>query len=242
MAEGQSLELEGRSRSWVREVAQQFNSSVEQVGEITESQGLVPVFLDEVVKQEISNHWQRHSEGNEVGGWAVGSEREHGGHKYLHVTKFIPDPGSGTHIDFKFAGPWESGAFQYVEQRRQAGEHLVVIGTVHTHPKGWSGRITGGNRDANVFSTYEAMKGDLLSNKRSHIVMTPEDDNKLDIWQAKEIDEPWDKKLLRTGHFLLKPHPSRVRVVKSSRVRVIDKSSSSTGQGASKPSRVRVID
>lgn len=255
MAEGQNFELEGkrpplsrikdrlRSKSWVREAAQQFDSSVEQVGEITESQGIVPVFLDEVVKKEIYNHWHRHG-GNEVGGYAIGTEGEHDSHKYLHVSKFIPDSGTGSHGDFHFADP--HGAYDYIRQRRLAGEHLVLIGTIHTHPKGWSGRITGGDRDANVFSTYEAIRGDLLSHKRSHIVMTPADDNKVDIWQAKETNEEWNKKLVRTGHFLLKsntPPPSRARVIdNSSRVKVIDRSSTGEQSGVRKQNRVRVID
>lgn len=259
MAEGQSFELEGKrpplsrikdklkSKSWAREVAQQFDSSVEQVGEIIESQGIVPVFLDETVKKEISNHWRRHGGNNEVGGYAVGTEGEQQGHKYLHVTKFIPDTGTGTQVEFDFAGG-PHGAYDYIRQRRLAGEHLVLIGTVHTHPKGWSGRITGGDRDAKVFATYEteSYKGDLLSNKRSHIVMTPADDSKVDIWQAKDTNEPWHKRLARTGHFLLKsnnPPQSRVRVIdKSPRVKVIDRSSTGEQGGVGKQNRIRVID
>src|SRR3989338_346301 len=248
MSEGQSFELEGKrgpvsrikdslsSKSWAKEVAQQFDSSVEQIGDITESQGIVPVFLEETAKSEFLNHWHRHG-GDEVGGWAVGTEGEHNVHKYLHVTKVIPDSGSGSHGEFHFAG--HHVAYDYVRQRRQEGEQLVVIGTVHTHPKGWSGRIKGQDRDSTMFLTLENIYkgGELLSNKRSHIVITPADDNQVDIWQAKETSEKWHKRLVRIGHFLLKSNNSP-----SSRVRVVEKSSPSRVRIVDKPSRVRIID
>lgn len=246
MAEEQSPDFEGkrslvsrikdavRSTGWAKEIAQQFDSSVEKVGEVTEANGIVPVFLDVTAKSEIFSHWHSYG-GNEVGGWAVGTEGTHNGHKYLHVTKIIPDSGSGSHGEFLFAGP--HAAYDYVRQRRQAGEHLVVIGSVHTHPKGWSGRITGQNRDSSVFASLEALSGGLLSNKRSHIVMTPADNNQIDIWQANDTNEPWDKKLVRNGHFLLKsikPPEGRVRIVQQAspgRVKIVEK-----------PSRVRIVD
>jgi len=171
---GESL----RNQSWAKEVAQKHDSTVEQVGNITEGSGIVPVFLDETAKEEMLTHWQRGGSVNEVGGYAVGIEGEHDGHKYLRVTKIIPDMGIGGnrssgHYQFGHVEP----AISYINTRHQYGEHLVIIGSVHTHPKGWSGQITGEGGDASMFDAFEDSRrygGDDWSEKRSHIVITPD--------------------------------------------------------------------
>ena len=113
MSEGQDFESEGNgsrlsrikdalgSKSWAKEVASQFDSTVEQIGDITESLGIKPVFLEETAKQELLEHWQQNG-GSEVGGYVIGTEGDYDGHKYLHVTKIILDSGSGSQGEFHF--------------------------------------------------------------------------------------------------------------------------------------------
>ncbi|MBI2086045.1 hypothetical protein HYT74_01765 [Candidatus Daviesbacteria bacterium] len=107
--------------------------------------------------------------------------------------------------DFKFNGSLE--ALNYVRQRRTQGARLVIIGTAHTHPTAWSGRITGPGRDSSVFAAYDPslIVEEEWSKVRTHLVLTPQDNNALDIWQAKSTKEPWEKRLVRNGYFLLQP-------------------------------------
>lgn len=200
---------------WAEEIASKYNSKSERVDIVTERHGLVPVFLDRKAINELLENWRSHG-GVEVGGWLIGEEDILNNHSYLHILRIIPDTGRGSSGDFHFNGP--SNALNYISQRRSQGERTVIIGTAHTHPQGWSGRITGSDRDSSVFAAYEPQMvgGELWSKKRSHIVLTPMDNDALDVWQAKFSSEPWEKRLVRNGYFVLEPKTSpqgRVRLV-----------------------------
>lgn len=108
--------------------------------------------------------------------------------RYLHVKHVIADYGIGRYGDFQFKDV--AVALDYVRERRLGG-------------------------DLTVFSNYEPemVSGELWSSYRSHIVLTPADNNSLDVWQPKRSNEPWEKRLVRNGYFILEPKP-KVRLVK----------------------------
>lgn len=204
-----------QSHQWAEEVGTRYNSTVEKVGIVSERQGLIPVFIDRKAINEFNDHWRRFG-GREVGGWLVGQEDTVNNHPYHHITTVVPDLGSGSTGDFQFRGPID--VLNYVNQRRLHQERLVVIGTAHTHPKGWSGRITGLGRDSSAFASYDpsVVNNESWSKARTHLVLTPADNNALDVWQVKSTNEAWEKRLVRNGYFLLQSKdtpPSRVRIL-----------------------------
>lgn len=202
-----------RSTKWAERVAAENECRLKKVGVITEEWGIRPVFVHKETTNWMVNYW-RSREGAEVGGWLIGEEETSGEHPYLRIVEVIPDSGRGTFGDFNFQGP--HGALNLCEGKGSEGKKLVVIGTFHTHPPGWSGRVTVGERDEHVFAIFEDITGKLWSQKRAHIVLTPADDNKIDVWQAKNTSGLWGERLIRNGYFLLEPKtppPSRVKIV-----------------------------
>lgn len=204
-----------KSHQWVEDVALRHNLRAERVGIVTERQGIVPMLLERQAINELLENWRNHG-GVEVGGWLVGEEGAANNHPYLHIKHVIADYGIGRGGDFQFRDI--DVALNYARERQKAGEKLVVVGTAHTHPQGWSGRITGYGRDLTVFSSYEPeiVNSELWSNYRSHIVLTPADNQALDVWQPKRSNEPWEKRLIRNGYFILEPKATtqgRVRVI-----------------------------
>jgi len=194
-------------KEWWNDFAESKGFEVSQTGEVKETEGTIPLFLDKKALEE-AKEWAGTWAGSELGGWLIGYQDEYRNHPYLRVTKIFKDKGKGDAISFNSESMGE--ATDYAREAKNKGEKASVVGFFHTHPQGWSGKITYGDRDSHVFGTVEASKGgELWTEKSAHIVLTPDENQAIDVWQtngkAKEIG--WDNSLVRNNCFILTPKP-----------------------------------
>ncbi len=202
-----------KSYGWAEEVAKKYDTNLNRVGAITEQEGIVPVFIDRLAIDSLEESWQSATR-REIYGWLIGGQAESDGHPFVHISTFLGYRLNATNSrDFSLASTFE--AHDFIERASsRPGEKRVIIGAGFTHPKHKSHRLTAD--DLLLLKKFETDNRGPWSSNRAHLVITPEDNNAIDLWQAKHIEGPLETRLIRNGYFVLEPKPKYRRPITTS--------------------------